>query len=78
MILCINNLNVKQWQKQILSFTNIPSSQIFLFTSETAKQNQDISLDQPCIVITTYSLLSRREDIKSQHSQKFMEKIRAQ
>lgn len=39
---------------------------------------EEIDLEQPCIVITTYSLLSWRDELKSQMSLKFMEKIKQQ
>ena len=45
LILCINNLNVKQWQKQILNFTNVSEKRIILFTSETTKFAEEIDLE---------------------------------
>lgn len=75
LILCINNLTVKQWAKQIQSFAYIDPSKIILFTSETAKGFDVGRLDQPCILITTYSMLSRRDDLKSQQSLLVMGKI---
>lgn len=72
--LCINNVTVKQWETQFLQFSTINPDQIFKFISET--KNQKIpDLTQPCVVISTYTMISRQDEGRSGYSREFIEKL---
>ena len=43
----------------------IDPNKIIIFTSETAKGFDIDLLDSPCILITTYSMLSWKDELKS-------------
>ena len=58
LVLCINNITVKQWEKQMLEFSTIEKSQIFKFISDT-KDETIPDLTKPCVVISTYTMISR-------------------
>ena len=66
LVLCINNLNVKQWCRQIELFTNINPKQIFKFISvEKDDKNLKVpDLNQPCIVVSTYTMISKNDEFR--------------
>ena len=73
-IMCINNITVKQWEKQLLTFTNIDKSKIHkLISDEKVKTIPDLST--PCIVISTYSMLSKKDDLRSEYSRNYLNAI---
>jgi DNA excision repair protein ERCC-3 len=72
--LCINNVTVKQWEKQFLQFSNVNPDCIFKFISET--KNQKIpDLTQPCVVISTYTMISRSDEGRSTYSKELIDKL---
>ena len=56
MVLCINNASVKQWKEQFLLWTNVSEKSVKLFTSGDKDKLPD-SVNEACIVITTYSMM---------------------
>lgn len=74
LILCINNITVKQWEKQALDFSTLPQNKIFKFISET-KEESVPDLNQPCVVISTYTMISRSDEGRSAYSKEFIEKL---
>ena len=54
-ILCINNVSVKQWKDQLLQWTTIPEDRICLFTAQHKEQLPPAN--EACIVLTTYTML---------------------
>lgn len=72
-IVCNNRLTVKQWYNQILQYATMDMKKIFLF-SDTEKQ----ALPQtgPCIVISTYSMLSNPNK-RSDKSQQIIDQIKS-
>ena len=79
LVLCINNLNVKQWCKQIELFTNINPKQIFKFISvEKDDKNMKVpDLNQPCIVVSTYTMISKNDEFRSAYSAEYIKAIGA-
>lgn len=74
LILCINNITVKQWEKQALDFSTLPQNKIFKFISET-KEESVPDLSQACVVISTYTMISRSDEGRSAYSKEFIEKL---
>jgi DNA excision repair protein ERCC-3 len=74
LILCINNITVKQWEKQSLDFSTIPQNKIFKFISET-KEESVPDLTQACVVISTYTMISRSDEGRSAYSKEFIERL---
>ena len=74
LVLCINNLNVKQWYKQILKFAKIDPKKIHKFVSDSKMEIPN--LEEPCIVISTYTMISYRDEKRSAHSREFMDQIK--
>lgn len=73
LVLCINNLNVKQWYKQILKFAKIDPKKIHKFVSDNKVEIPN--LEKPCIVISTYTMISYKDEKRSAHSREFMDQI---
>jgi len=74
LVLCINNITVKQWRSQVCNFTNLDPSKIFMFISET----KDLSipdLNEPCIVISTYTMISKADEGRSNYSREFVTRL---
>jgi DNA excision repair protein ERCC-3 len=74
LILCINNITVKQWEKQSLDFSTIPQNKIFKFISDS-KDEAVPDLSQSCVVISTYTMISRSDEGRSAYSKEFIEKL---
>ena len=74
LIMCINNLTVKQWYRQVENFTNVNMNKVFKFLSET-KDEAIPDLTSPCIVISTYSMLSKKDDLRSEYSRNYVNAI---
>lgn len=69
-------MNVKQWCKSIELFTKIDSNKIFKFVSENKSSAKEIpSLEEPCVVVSTYTMISRKEELRSEKARIFMENI---
>jgi DNA excision repair protein ERCC-3 len=63
LIVCINNLTVKQWYRQLEMFVATDMSRVFKFSSdETGKKVPDMT--EPCIVISTYSMISMNDQLR--------------
>lgn len=77
LIICINNMTVNQWCNQITFFTEIDRSRIFKFISEENQKNEPPDLTSPCIVVSTYTMISRNDELRGAWAKKFMEKISA-
>ena len=75
LILCINNLTVNQWEKQIGQFTNLEGTKIFKFISKSGEDRSVPDLNQPCIVISTYTMISRSDEGRGEYSKEFIEKL---
>lgn len=75
LILCINNLTVKQWFRQIELFCNVDSSRIFKFISEEKTKDQ-IELDDYDILISTYKMMSHREEHRSAYASNVMAQVK--
>ena len=75
LILCINNLTVKQWFRQIELFCNVDSSRIFKFISEEKTKDQ-IELDDYDILISTYKMMSHREEHRSEYAANVMRQVK--
>jgi DNA excision repair protein ERCC-3 len=74
LILCINNITVKQWEKQILDYSTLPQNKIYKFTSES-KDEAMPDLTQSCVVISTYPMISRSDERRSQLSLSLIERL---
>jgi DNA excision repair protein ERCC-3 len=74
LILCINNITVKQWEKQALDFSTLPQNKIFKFISES-KEEAVPDLTQSCVVISTYTMISRSDEGRSAFSKEFIERL---
>lgn len=74
--MCINNVTVKQWEKQFLQFSTISPDCIFKFISET-KHLKIPDLTQPCVVISTYTMISKSDEGRSAYSKEFIDKLGA-
>lgn len=74
LILCINNITVKQWEKQALDFSTLPQEKIFKFISET-KDDKIPDLTQSCVVISTYTMISRSDEGRSAYSKEFIDRL---
>lgn len=75
LILCINNLTVIQWEKQIKQFTNLEGTKIHKFISKSNEDRSVPDLNQPCIVISTYTMISRSDEGRGEYSKEFIEKL---
>lgn len=75
LILCINNLTVRQWFRQIELFCNVDASRIFKFISEE-KSAQKVNLDNFDILISTYKMMSHREEHRSAYAASVMEQVK--
>lgn len=54
-------------------FTKIDSSKIYRFVSETKSSNRAIpTLEEPCVVVSTYSMISRKDELRSEKALEFM------
>lgn len=74
LILCINNITVKQWEKQAQDFSNISGLKIFKFISDT--KNETIpDLNEACVIISTYTMISRSDEGRSAYSKEFIDKL---
>jgi DNA excision repair protein ERCC-3 len=59
--LCTNAVSVLQWKYQFQLWTNIPDSNICVFTSD----RKDVIPDEACVLVTTYTMIcfaGRRSD----------------
>ena len=63
LIMCINNLTVKQWYRQTEAFTNVDMRRVHKFVSD-GKDDVIPDLSQPCIVISTYTMLSKKDELR--------------
>jgi DNA excision repair protein ERCC-3 len=75
LILCINNLTVRQWFRQIELFCNVDSSRIFKFISEE-KSADKIDLDKYDILISTYKMMSHRDEHRSKYAADIMSQVK--
>ena len=75
LILCINNLTVKQWYKQILDFCNVDKNRIFKFFSDE-KGSDTLDIDKYDIVISTYSMMSIQESRGSAYTKRVMRQLK--
>jgi len=74
LIMCINNLTVKQWYKQIEAFTNVDMKRVHKFISDN-KDETVPNLQEPCIVISTYTMISKKDELRSQYSRNYVDAI---
>ena len=74
LILCINNITVKQWEKQIVDYSTLPQNKIYKFTSE-CKDEVMPDLKHSCVVISTYPMISRSDERRSQVSLELIERL---
>ena len=75
LVLCINNITVKQWEKQILDFSTLSQSSIFKFISGPFEERVVPDLNQSCVVISTYTMISRTDEGRSAYSKEFITKL---
>ena len=63
LIMCINNLTVKQWYRQIELFSTVDMKKVFKFSSDdVTKKIPD--LNDPCVVISTYTMISKSDELR--------------
>lgn len=75
LILCINNITVKQWEKQTLDFSTLSQSKIHKFISDTSQERVVPDLTESCVVISTYTMISRTDEGRSAYSKEFINKL---
>ena len=69
--LCTSAVSVMQWKYQFQLWTSIPDENIAIFTSD---QKDDLP-SGPCVLITTYSMISRSREYRSAKGQEVMDEI---
>ena len=55
-VLCPNNVSVKQWKEQFLQWTTMSASCVRMFTAESKERLPPIS--EACILLSTYTMIS--------------------
>ena len=64
LVMCINNLTVKQLYRQIEMFSTMDMKRVFKFSSDdVTKKIPDLT--DPCIVISTYTMISKSDELRS-------------
>ena len=74
MCLVINDVAVEQWKKEFLRFSSLNESQIVRLTS---KSQDYFGGKEPCVCITTYSMMGMDDSRRAVESKRVMEKIAA-
>ena len=61
LVMCINNLTVRQWYRQIEFFSTVDMRKVFKFSSDDATKKIP-DLGDPCVVISTYAMISKNDE----------------
>eukprot|EP00948_MAST-09A_sp_MAST-9A-sp1_P001096 g1096.t1 len=72
--LCTSTQAVDQWARQFQVFANIDPKYIYKFTATNKQQIPDPKSNQPCLLITTYNMLTFSKG-RSEEAEIMMEKI---
>ncbi|KAG2377398.1 hypothetical protein C9374_009309 [Naegleria lovaniensis] len=60
LVLCINSVSVLQWKNQFKLWSTIDERQVIVFTSQEKDSLPKEELQEPLIIITTYSMLTQQ------------------
>ncbi len=70
--LVINDVAVEQWKKEFLRFSTLREKQIVRLTS---RSQDHFSTKEPCVCITTYSMMGMKDTRRAAESKKVMDSI---
>ena len=63
------------WEKQTLDFSTLSQSKIHKFISDTSQERVVPDLTESCVVISTYTMISRTDEGRSAYSKEFINKL---